>query len=40
MTSREWGRKAFNHQEPDRVPVFEIHIGSKPAIGKALVLSY
>jgi len=31
MTARERVRMAFGHQEPDRVPVFEIHIDSKPA---------
>lgn len=30
MTSKERVKRAFNHQEPDRVPVFEIHIDSKP----------
>jgi len=31
MTSKDRVRMAFNHHEPDRVPVFEIHIDSKPA---------
>lgn len=30
MTSKERVRAAFNYCEPDRVPVFEIHIDSKP----------
>ena len=31
MDSKERVRLAFSHQEPDRVPIFEIHIDAKPA---------
>lgn len=31
MTPKERVRMAFDHVEPDRVPVFEIHINSRPA---------
>lgn len=31
MTSRDRVRLAFQHKEPDRVPIFEIHIDAKPA---------
>ncbi len=31
MNSKERVKRAFAHQEPDRVPLFEIHIESKPA---------
>ena len=35
MDSRERVKLSFAHQEPDRVPLFEIHVDAKPASDQA-----